>query len=396
MAPGRRSTVVFLVSNYEPAGGGTVSQVRNQARALRRRGIDTVVLTKPHAPGLAREAELGGVQVVRLGPAPAEVDTTWSRITKARTFASWAAWLLRRRRRIGAVQAVLHADFLLSPILAGLGGRTGMLWVGRGDAERNLDGGAGLAGRLVVRLRRRLARRRFHVALTNRMAKDLEELGLSCAAVIPVPVDTEAFRPASEEERDDARARLGLDSDAQTILFVGHLLPDKGVHHLLRAVALLRDRDRPCRVLVVGEDRSAGRTYGPELRRLAVQLGLGRSVRFEGFRADPRPYLWAADLLVLPSEREGMPNVLLEAMACGTPCVAPPSAGGEDTLLGGGGIVPATNSPKHLARGIEQALWEGPDGRPSPADARWAAERFSSESVAQRYASLYESLPQRS
>jgi hypothetical protein len=83
MATAERA-VVFLVSNYLPAGGGTTSQVRNQARALRDRGIDTVVLTKPHAPGLPRDEVLDGIRVVRRGPAPARTDTTWSRGDKLR------------------------------------------------------------------------------------------------------------------------------------------------------------------------------------------------------------------------------------------------------------------------------------------------------------------------
>jgi glycosyltransferase involved in cell wall biosynthesis len=108
---------------------------------------------------------------------------------------------------------------------------------------------------------------------------------------------------------------------------------------------------------------------------------------------DPRPFLWAADALVLPSEREGIPNVVLEAMACGTPCVAPASAGGEDVLGSGGGVIPADNSPDQLAPAI--ALLLGGDGREQQlrADARAAAGRFSLDAVAQRYTALYDSLP---
>jgi glycosyltransferase involved in cell wall biosynthesis len=119
-----------------------------------------------------------------------------------------------------------------------------MLWVGRGDAERNLTGGEDFPGRLARLVRRRLARRGFHVALTGEMAKDLALLGLPQARVIPTPVDTEAYRPPSATERSSARGALGLDR-TPAVVFAGHLVPEKGVHHLIRAVAELRRLGRP-------------------------------------------------------------------------------------------------------------------------------------------------------
>jgi glycosyltransferase involved in cell wall biosynthesis len=146
-------------------------------------------------------------------------------------------------------------------------------------------------------------------------------------------------------------------------------------------------------VLVVGEDRSIGRSYMPTLKRLAADLGLDGSIRFEGAKENPRTHLWASDVLVLPSEREGMPNVLLEAMACGTPCVAPPSAGGDEMLAHGGGVVPASNAPEQLAEAIARVLGDGGDAAPMASQARRVSERFSTHAVASRYARLYESLP---
>jgi glycosyltransferase involved in cell wall biosynthesis len=384
--------VVFLVSNFEPAVGGTVTQIRNQARALRRSGTEVVVLTKPHRRGLPRDEELDGVRVVRRGPAPTGTDTTWSRGDKLKTLGVWTAWLWRRRHQIAAVQAVLHADLLIPPLLAGIGRRTGMLWVGRGDAERMLAGGSGAIGKVTALVRRRLLRAPFHVVLTSAMADDLSRLGIARSTVIPTPVDTDLFRPPNEEEREAARRALGLESRAITLLFVGHVVPEKGVHHLVRATAVLRDLGHRCRVLVVGEDRSSGRSYSPALRKLADEVGVADAVSLEGRVRDLRKHFWAADVVVLPSEREGMPNVLLEAMASGTPCVAPPSAGGDELLRQGGGIVPDGNDPESLARAIDRVLESGGRTGAMGLTARSTAVRQSPDAVVERYAGLYDSL----
>src|SRR5262249_11714016 len=155
--------------------------------------------------------------------------------------AEWTLWLLRNRRSIGAVQAVLHADFLVPAAIAGLRSRSGMLWVGRGDAERTLAPGREPLSRLVQRARRGLLRTRFHGVPTSPMASDLRALGIPGATVIPVPVDTARFRPPSADERAGSRAALGISGEEPVLLYVGHLLPAKGAHRLIAAAARLRE-----------------------------------------------------------------------------------------------------------------------------------------------------------
>src|SRR5207247_4214748 len=104
--------------------------------------------------------------------------------------------------------------------------------------------------------------------------------------------------------------------------------------------------------LLVGGARGTAEDTELALRELVARLGLEAVVSFCGVQRDPRPFLWAADVLVLPSLREGMPNSLLEAMACGLPCVAPASAGGEELLEAETGIVPRSNEPSELAAAL--------------------------------------------
>ncbi len=128
-------------------------------------------------------------------------------------------------------------------------------------------------------------------------------------------VDVDRFRP---EARAEARRRLGL-AEGPWLLSVGNLLPVKRHHLVIGALALLRQRWPSLRLAVVGRGPLAD-----ELQRLAQDQGLQDAVVLAGAvpQDDLRWWYSAADLLVLASSREGWPNVLLEAMACGLPVVA--------------------------------------------------------------------------
>jgi glycosyltransferase involved in cell wall biosynthesis len=118
------------------------------------------------------------------------------------------------------------------------------------------------------------------------------------------------FRPA--EDRDALRAGLGL--SGRVLLSVGHVTKRKGHHLAVEALPHL-----PGTTLMIAGDG----WLEPHLKRMAAELGVADRVRFLGHVDQERlPELYAAaDALVLASNREGMANVLLEAMACGTPVI---------------------------------------------------------------------------
>lgn len=131
---------------------------------------------------------------------------------------------------------------------------------------------------------------------------------------IPQPVDRDRFSPVPEERRAAIRAELGMPApgDGRALLTVGRLSRRKGLHHVARTARELAARGADCRWYVLGD--------GPLRERLAdapVVETVGRVPR------DRIPdYYRAADLLVHPSLIEGLPNVLLEATACGLPSLA--------------------------------------------------------------------------
>jgi glycosyltransferase involved in cell wall biosynthesis len=98
---------------------------------------------------------------------------------------------------------------------------------------------------------------------------------------------------------------------------VSRLVPGKNIHILIRAVARLRASYPDIRLRLAGDGPSAA-----ELQRLSVELGLGDRVDFLGFVEDVESVLRGCDCFVLPSQTEGMPIALLEAMSAGCPAVA--------------------------------------------------------------------------
>jgi glycosyltransferase involved in cell wall biosynthesis len=129
-------------------------------------------------------------------------------------------------------------------------------------------------------------------------------------------VDHRLFHPGP---RPAARERLGVSNPEPLILFVGNLVPVKGIDVLLSALATVSARGVGFQCALVGE--------GPlkaELQRQIDVRGLTASVRLIGSRPlEELPHWYrAADLVVLPSRSEGVPNVLLEATACDTPFIA--------------------------------------------------------------------------
>jgi teichuronic acid biosynthesis glycosyltransferase TuaC len=175
-------------------------------------------------------------------------------------------------------------------------------------------------------------------------------------------VDLEFFKPV---EREHVRQKLGM--RRRTLLSVGNLLAFKGHGIVIQALALLQN----CDLVIIGEgpDRAA-------FDSLARQSGVGERVRFVGSisQEELREYYSGADALVLASSREGWPNVLLEALACGTPVVAT-SVGGMPEIVAStdAGLVVSERTAEAVARGLRQLFSSLPDR----AATRRYAEQFS-------------------
>jgi glycosyltransferase involved in cell wall biosynthesis len=227
--------------------------------------------------------------------------------------------------------------------------------------------------RLIPRLYRRAD---AIIANSAGVAVNLEALGLDRRRIVAIPNGVECDRIETA-----ARAPVALpwpESDHEPLIMAaGRLAPQKDHATLIRAFARLQVMVRS-RLVILGE--------GPErrsLETLARNLGIGDRVVFPGYRENPYPLFARADLFVLSSRYEGMPNVLLEALACGLPIVSTDCPHGPVEILKDGwfgSLVPVGDSVR-LAHEIARSLH-------APANAerqRARARHFDAGKIAERY-----------
>jgi glycosyltransferase involved in cell wall biosynthesis len=163
------------------------------------------------------------------------------------------------------------------------------------------------------------------------------------------------------------------------VLGVGRLTEPKNFPLLVEAFALLRQR-MPSRLIILGEGEMR-----PVLEDLISTLGVRNDVSLPGFVPSPYPYMSRASVFVMSSMWEGLPGVLIEAMACGAPVVSTDCPSGPSEILDGGRyghLVPVGN-PQALADAIESSL-RGDQRKPP---AKWL-EQFSTQVVINQYLEL--------
>lgn len=353
-----RLRVCLFVDRYLPSLGGVQLATHRLAMALQREGCEPVVF--------APSAVAAPYRIVRYRPSPFK-----------RLGATFLALQLLRAWRRDRFQ-LLHCQ---GQETTGFPGAlfcrlTGVPLVitPRGSNLRR----RGLKGRWVNRrVARSLRSARAVTALSRRIRQEVVALGVPEDRVVLIP---HGIDPADVEGVEP------FDPGYPYVLALGRFRRFKGFDLLIRAFGLMLDRCPDARLILAGDGK-----LGPQLRELARPLG--ERVVFAGPVAGERKFalLKGCRLFAFPSRpgREGFPNALLEAMACGAPVVATAVSGAEDLLEEGGGVLVPPEDPEALAEAMLE-LWRDGSRRARLAeDARRVAARYHISDIARRYVEVY-------
>jgi len=394
--------VVHLYDGHEKVYGGRGSVpgvVWNIARETAAAGHSVRVIERQWA-GLGSTATHEGVQFDRLS-VPTGADEPWQRVPyemvdQPRSLArligdrtAFAAAAFRRLREVPVDVLHVHLPFAanvlatVAPWLrrkmvytAHLGElRLNAISDGSGEPTDNesteterTDNGLDVPPILQhlspdIYLARRVA---ATTALNPTIAEQLVDRGVddSSVRVVPNGVDVEQFRDVSEKAMRRVREAYGL-SDRPVVLFVGTVMPRKGVIELIKAMASViaetpKDETEP--LLVIAGELTLDESYTARVETTVTDCGLEKNVELVGFVADDElAALYAlSTVLALPSFEEGFGMTAVEALAAGTPVVGTSVGSVPEIVEDGCGVVVEPGDVEALAGGLREMIAEPP------------------------------------
>lgn len=238
------------------------------------------------------------------------------------------------------------------------------------------------------------------IAVSEQTKEALVHQGVPRLKIEVLPNGVEAPSPPPSKPRSEILSQLNLPSNAVLFGCVARLCKVKGQKQLLQAAAeLAKIEDRKDVFFVfVGEDLEHGGRYEEELKRLAESLGIFSQVRFAGYQRDVNSFMHAFECLVLPSEKEGLPLVVLEAMSCGKPVIATKVAGTPELVKNyeTGFLVDPGNVPQ-LVGALDRILLDPGHAKVLGMQAlEHVSKNFSKRKMLDRIMEIYEELNRKS
>lgn len=350
--------------------GGMERVVIQLARSLDRDRFDISVLCLRRPGSFADELSEIGVPLVQAGPVPDGPDY----------FAFRRLADLFRREGV----SVIHTHNTEAMLSAGLGGI-----LARVPTMVHTDHSRAFPDKLRYMVAENLISRAYYRVAgvsehTTRSLARYEKISRQRLLTVPNGIDAERLDQAADPGQ--TRRELGLSGRGPIIGIGAKLRPEKRVIDLVEAVSYLLPEFPGLTLLIAGDGIEAG-----ALRRAVAELEIEEAVRFLGLRRDMPDIMRALDLLVLPSTREGMPMIILEALAARVPVVATRVGGIPEVISDGeNGSLVEPLQPRALANEIARLLRDpalraryGREGR------RIFEERYSAAAMARSYEAIY-------
>ena len=323
-----RPRVLMVTGAYFPEKSGASLQCRNLVAALRDR-VDFTILTTTTDPSLPWRASVDGTPVRRIAVDPS------SRASKAIAIERMASAFVELSSSFEIVH--LHGFSQKSVLVIALAKLMAKKIVIKLTSLGHDDPSSIRAkGALQWQAYRQADR---FIGVTPEFAAGLAGNGLDRARFefIPNGVDLQRFRPASVDVRREFRRQLGIPLDHPVVLFVGFFSREKNPDVLFEAWLALIDRGVASTLVLVGATQGSYYEIDAGLvERItakAARLGMTDRIVFVESTDHIEQYYRAADVFALPTAREGLPNVLLEAMASGVPPVITRLAGVTDWIV---------------------------------------------------------------
>jgi D-inositol-3-phosphate glycosyltransferase len=374
--------------------GGMSVYVREVAREMGRRGHLVDVYTRIHEPIHDRVIKIGqNARLIHLRAGEEEIQ----KLAIYYHLADFARDLDNFRKQNGLRYDLIHSHYWLS----GLAGKRLQQWwdvphvmgfhtlgavknaVGIGEDEPELRINA---EKELVKDCHRI------IASTVKGKEDLisyYDASPETVSVIPCGVNLDLFRPI---KREIARGYTGL-NDESIILFVGRIVPLKGIDNLLKAMTYLERKQRIKLAVIGGDEHSQAEMQ--RLKNLSRSLKINESVTFLGLvKQEMLPFFYsAADLCVVPSYYESFGLVVLESLACGTPVVATKVGGAESVIRHGEtGYVVTDNDPCYLADKIARLLSTSNGNRGFVGSVRASVTKYSWSNITEAIIAEYRSV----
>ncbi len=377
-----RPTVLHFI--YGIGGGGAESMLRGLVRHLDRQRWRVVVVAMRAAGRPAEAAEL----LQSCDAFHALEETSFLSRSALRKL-----WRVLRQERPAVVQTWMHHADFVGGLVARLAGVPQVVWSIHCREITRAPGESAWKTALLRRLIPLAARvaPRCIVSCSQVALEDHARIGYPRAKMLWISngIDTQRFRP-SETARAETRQRLGLTENAPVLGFVGRFHEMKNLPLLLRAFALLTARLPAARLVLCGVREE---DLDTECRSLAAALPEPERVVWLPFQSEPELFYPALDLFTLSSRTEACPMTVLEAMACGVPCVTT-DVGDCALLTQDTGAATPPGDAAALCAAWEERLRLAPEARAAAGTAarQRVMEHFTLEQAAESYMRLYESL----